>query len=314
MKDVFNFVDIFAGIGGFHLGCAKQGGKCIGACEINEGAREIYKANFGILPHSDVRTLEPIKGIDLLCAGFPCQSHSTIGLRKGFRDPRGKLFDVLCEYIKKTTPKAFLLENVKGLLSSSHGKSFKHIIESLIGLGYKIAYAVLDSQNFNLPQHRERIFIVGSKTVDFDFERLLSFKKQKLLKEVLDSKLGKEELDSLRYDLFKSTDMFDEPVKTKKGFVLRAQLGKFTRKKLFSTDGIVGTITTKTPPPIYDEKRKLVRHLSKNELKKCQGFPASFKFANNASRWVVVDYIGNAVSVNVISHIVSEIKRQGLLN
>lgn len=182
----FTFVDLFAGIGGFHLACQKNYGKCVGACEINLDAQELYKTNYGIVPHDDIRTMDAVKGVDLVCAGFPCQSHSTLGHRLGLKDKRGKLFDILKEFIKNSSPKCFLLENVSGLLSTNEGKTFKYVISSLQKLGYKVSWSVLDSKNFGLPQHRERVYIIGHKDISFDFQGLLAQHKSKFIKDIMD--------------------------------------------------------------------------------------------------------------------------------
>ena len=299
----FTFVDLFSGIGGFHIACTKNGGTCIGACEIDEKARQVYYDNFGIMPHDDINTLQTITKIDLLCAGFPCQSHSTLGLRKGLKDSRGKLFKVLCRYIVYTKPQTILLENVKGLLSSNGGKSFKYIIKSLEQIGYHASWALLDSKNFGLPQHRERVYIVGNLKHTFDFDKLSKFTSHRdnALKHFLDKKKPDE---NLTCNIFKHSKLVLNPKKTRIGFILRSKLSNYTNRKLFSSNGIIGTINTGSPPPIYDERFKLTRHLSKQELKACQGFPPSYKFPPQFSRSDVVHYIGNSVSINVVSRII----------
>jgi DNA (cytosine-5)-methyltransferase 1 len=296
----WTFVDLFAGIGGFHRACAANGGRCVAACEIDDYARECYVENYGVRPHPDIRTMAPIRGVDLVCAGFPCQSHSTLGRRRGMRDARGRLFYDLCRWIRESAPAAFLLENVKGLL-----RSMPRVIEELSELGYTVTWAVLDSRNFSLPQHRERVYIVGMRDVSFDFSRLLAMERRVALRDILDSRVDSE----LDCHIFDGVGLLDPPHKTKSGFVLRAQLSNYTNRKLFSSDGIVGTITTGSPPPIYDEGTRRIRHLSIGELKRCQGFPQSQKFPSNPSRSTVLHYIGNAVSVNVIRAIVKEIRR-----
>lgn len=310
MNETFTFVDLFSGIGGFHIGCVRNGGICKGACEINQEARQIYQDNYQIKPHDDIKTLAPIRNIDLVCAGFPCQSHSTLGLRLGLKDKRGKLFEDLKRFLAASQPRAFLLENVKGLLSSNSGRSFDRVRKSLEEIGYHVSWAVLDTQNFGLPQHRERIYIVGSKEKTFDFDKLKRYAKHKKLYEILDKG---EPNSELRCDIFDKAEIFKKPVETDTGFILRAKLSNFTNRKLFSSNGIIGTIATASPPPIYDERYKMTRHLSKNELKRCQGFPTSFKFSKEMSRSDVVKYIGNAVSVNVIQAIVHEMKKQGVI-
>lgn len=306
---MFNFVDLFAGIGGFHIACQRNGGMCVGACEINADAQKLYTENYGISPHDDIRTMKVLDNVDMLCAGFPCQSHSTLGERLGFDDNRGKLFTHLKNYIKEVQPTAFLLENVKGLLSSNEGKNFKIILSSLKKLGYKVSWTILDSKNFGLPQHRERVFIVGHKNKTFDFSTLLKQSNTKVLNDFLDKTVSGD----LKCDIFKPENLLNVPIKTRMGFVLRAKLSNFTNRKLFSSNGIIGTIATNSPPPIYDERFNMVRHLSKNELKKCQGFPSTFKFPNKCSRTFVVHYIGNAVSVNVVEEIVKEMMLQKLI-
>jgi site-specific DNA-cytosine methylase len=311
MRTPFSFADLFSGIGGFHRGCAARGGECRAACEIDVYAREVYAANYGVVPHDDIRTMAPLEGLDLLCAGFPCQSHSTLGLRKGLGDSRGRLFYDLCRFIERSRPKAFLLENVKGLLESNGGRTFDAIIRQLEGLGYTVAWGVLDSADFGLPQHRERVYIVGCG-VPFDFGRLLATRRRVRLETVLDRAVD----PGLDCAIFEGAPLLDPPKTTACGFVLRAQLSNFTNRKLFSSHGIVGTISTGSPPPIYDEAQKRIRHLSVAELKRCQGFPASHAFPDvggrPVSRSTVVHYIGNAVSVNVIAAIVGEMRRQGL--
>jgi DNA (cytosine-5)-methyltransferase 1 len=306
MEGRFSFADLFAGIGGFHLGCVKNGGECVLACEKDETARKIYESNYGIIPYPDINKLKPQKNIDLVCAGFPCQSHSTLGERLGLKDVRGKLFHKLKHFLHKSQPRAFLLENVKGLLTSNNGESFQYILSSLHDIGYTITWCILDSKNFGLPQHRERVYIVGHKQKQFDFSYLLQAKKQAVIKDIMD----KHPVGDLSCSIFDDAEIFKPPIKTDTGFVLRAKLSNYTNRKLFSSNGIIGTIPTASPPPIYDERVKIARHLSKNELKKCQGFPVSFKFPENLSRSDVVHYIGNAVSVNVIVAIVQELKRQ----
>ena len=328
MVNKFTFIDLFAGIGGFHLGAAAHGGVCITACELNPEGRAIYAANHKVRGgagaiHDDIYTLAPIKNADLVCAGFPCQSHSTLGKRRGLHDKRGKLFVRLCEFIKASKPRAFLLENVKGLMSSTDFE--KSIIKPLEDCGYVVSWSILDAKNFGVPQHRERVFIVGRmrvsagktqaiNTTPFSFKSLAAQKKHKTINNILDAKYKDVyDKENLECTIFDDAEMFKTPHETPTGFVLRAQLSNFTNRKLFSSNGIVGTLATSSPPPIYDERNKIIRHLTKKELKACQGFPASFKFPPNMSRSDVVYYLGNAVCVRVISAIVKEMMIQGVI-
>lgn len=159
----FKFIDLFSGIGGFHYGLAQCGGQCVMASEIEPTAIETYTRNFGLEPRGDVANIEieDIPEFDLLCAGFPCQSFSNVGNRKGLADPRGALIFQVVRILKGCQPKAFLLENVKGLLSHDKGKTIQTIIDELQGCGYKVQYSILEAKDYGVPQMRKRVFIVG---------------------------------------------------------------------------------------------------------------------------------------------------------
>lgn len=172
-KPKFTFIDLFAGMGGFRLAMQAQGGKCIFSSEWNQYAQKTYMANFGDMPFGDI-TKEETKAyipdrFDVLCAGFPCQPFSIAGVSKknslgretGFKDKtQGTLFFDIADIISRHRPKAFYLENVKNLVSHDKGRTFKVITETLEELDYSIHYRVLDGKSF-VPQHRERIMIVG---------------------------------------------------------------------------------------------------------------------------------------------------------
>lgn len=163
----FKFIDLFAGIGGFRLALQNIGGKCVFTSEWNSEAQKTYRENFGEIPFGDI-TKERNKNyipneFDVLCAGFPCQAFSIAGYRKGFSDTRGTLFFDIEQIIEKHKPKAVFLENVKNLVSHDNGNTFKTIIETLEEkLGYKTFAKVLNTATHsNVPQNRERIFIVA---------------------------------------------------------------------------------------------------------------------------------------------------------
>lgn len=163
------FIDLFAGIGGFRLGVEhafKANGmscKCVFSSEIDISAQKSYQANFGELPHGDITKISEndIPDHDLLLAGFPCQPFSIIGKSHGFEDTRGTLFFDIARILAVKKPKTFILENVKRLVSHDNGRTFAKIIEALKNLGYTIEYKILNALDYNLPQKRERIIIVG---------------------------------------------------------------------------------------------------------------------------------------------------------
>lgn len=198
----FTFIDLFAGMGGFRLAMQAQGGKCVFSSEWNKYAQKTYLANFGEMPFGDI-TKEITKSyipqeFDVLCAGFPCQPFSIAGVSKkkslgretGFKDKtQGTLFFDVADIISRHRPKAFFLENVKNLMSHDKGNTFKVIKGTLEELRYSLHYLVMDGQAY-VPQHRERIMIVGFDRDIFHGEEKFSFPEQKQatrsIKEILD--------------------------------------------------------------------------------------------------------------------------------
>ncbi len=163
----FDFIDLFAGIGGFRIALQNLGGKCVFTSEWDKEAQRTYRANFGEVPFGDI-TVEQTKkfipsGFDILCAGFPCQAFSIAGKRGGFEDTRGTLFFDVAEIIKRKQPKAFFLENVKGLRNHDKGKTLETILNVLRNdLGYYVPDPqIINARDFGVPQNRERIYIVG---------------------------------------------------------------------------------------------------------------------------------------------------------
>nr|WP_262896186.1 DNA (cytosine-5-)-methyltransferase [Sphingobacterium faecale] len=182
----FNFIDLFAGIGGFHIAMHSVGGKCVFASEIDKFARITYEHNYRRWSpelfesgnfNKDITDLDldynVIPSFDVLCAGFPCQPFSHAGLKKGFGDTRGTLFFNIEEIVRtkieaankqgnnNLIPKVLFLENVKGLKNHDKGRTFQTIKHSLEELGYEVRAEVLNSRNFGVPQNRERIFIIA---------------------------------------------------------------------------------------------------------------------------------------------------------
>ena len=161
----FTFADLFAGIGGFRIACQSIGGKCVFSSEWDINAQKTYFANFGEMPLGDI-TLPETKAqvpnnLDILCGGFPCQAFSVAGYRKGFQDTRGTLFFDVAEIVKERKPKVVFLENVKNLYTHDDGKTFSVIKSTMEELGYYVFHKVMSPADYaNLPQNRERIFIV----------------------------------------------------------------------------------------------------------------------------------------------------------
>lgn len=162
----FQFIDLFAGVGGFRMALQNLGGACVFSSEWNKHAQETYALNYGERPYGDI-TLEETKSaipsnFDILCGGFPCQAFSIAGYQKGFNETRGTLFFDIADIAKRHQPKVIFLENVKNLLTHDKGNTFKVIQNTLEELGYFVHFQVLNSMTHaNVPQNRERIFIVA---------------------------------------------------------------------------------------------------------------------------------------------------------
>ena len=162
----FTFIDLFAGIGGFRMAFQNLGGKCVFSSEWDDQAKKTYLANYGEVPFGDI-TQERTKGFipndfDILCAGFPCQAFSLAGKRLGFAETRGTLFFDVADILRRHQPKAFFLENVKGLVVHDKGRTLRTILNTLDEVGYDVPDPqIVNAMHFGVPQHRERIYIVG---------------------------------------------------------------------------------------------------------------------------------------------------------
>lgn len=171
----FTFIDLFAGIGGFHIAMHNVGGECVFAAEWDENCRKTYEENFKkISPNifknynninlfaKDITKvdIDSIPKHDVLCAGFPCQPFSQAGYKLGFEDTRGTLFFNVADIVRRKKPKVVFLENVRGLLKHDEGKTFNVIKNTLYELGYSVNYKIIKASDFGLPQHKPRIYII----------------------------------------------------------------------------------------------------------------------------------------------------------
>lgn len=300
-KPNFNFIDLFAGVGGMRIGFEFAGGKCVYTSEWDSNAQKTYEANFGEKPAGDITKVDAsdIPDFDVLLAGFPCQPFSTIGQRAGFKhETQGTLFYDVLRIIEHKRPSSFLLENVKGLVSHDSGKTLKVILESLNLIGYQVQYRVLDAADFGIPQFRKRIYIVG-----FDVKR---FKKeiQFYWPKAANKKVGIGkyiesgiEDHSISKHLQKS--YFDKLDDGRPQIV--TQESDFPVKTLVSTyhkiQRLTGTFVKDGPTG--------VRLLTANECKAIMGFPKNFKIP--VSRTQMYRQMGNSVAVPVVKAIAKEI-------
>ncbi len=158
----YKFIDLFAGIGGFHYALKSFGAECVFASEIDEKASLVYEQNHGLKPFGDITQIDEkdIPKHDILCAGFPCQAFSISGKQKGFEDTRGTLFFDIARIVKEHQPKIVFLENVKNFVKHDKGNTLKIIQNTLENLGYVFFYKVLNTSDFGLPQNRERVYMI----------------------------------------------------------------------------------------------------------------------------------------------------------
>lgn len=323
-KPTFKFVDLFAGIGGIRLAYQNIGGKCVFTSEWDIYSKKTYDANFGEVPFGDITQISEseIPDHDILLGGFPCQPFSIAGVSKknslgrahGFLDEtQGTLFFDVARIIDHKKPKAFMLENVKNLVSHDKGKTFKIIKETLIELGYSIHCKVLDGKHF-VPQHRERIIIVGFKNSVFEGKEQFKFpdlpEPSRAIREIL------EPIVDNKYTLSdKLWNYLQEYAKKHKA------LGNGFGFGMTNLDGISRTMSARYYKDgaeiLIPQEGKNPRRLTPRECARLQGFPDEFlipvsdnqaykQFGNS-----VVTPLIQAVGVNIVNEIlrINELKK-----
>lgn len=279
----FTFIDLFAGIGGIRLAYQNLGGKCVFTSEWDTYSKKTYEANFGEVPFGDITKI-PEKNIpdhDILLAGFPCQPFSIAGVSKknalgrahGFLDEtQGTLFFDVARIIKYKKPKAFMLENVKNLVSHDKGKTFKVITETLKELGYSIHYQILDGKYF-VPQHRERIIIVGFRNSVFKGKETFNFPKMGTAKYVIKDILEPvvDEKYTLSNKLWNYLQEYSKKHKEK---------GNGFGYGLTNLNGISRTMSARYYKDgaeiLIPQEGKNPRRLTPRECARLQGFPNEF--------------------------------------
>lgn len=305
----FSFIDLFAGIGGMRIAFDNAGGHCVYSNEWNKYSQQTYFANFGEQPDGDITQVNEndIPDHDILVAGFPCQPFSIAGVSKknslgretGFADKtQGTLFFDVCRILKRKRPKAFLLENVKNLCSHDKGRTFQVIKESLDELNYKIFYAVIDGQMY-VPQHRERIIIVGFNRDlygdDIEFEFNLTEKNPKpVMRDILDDVVAD------KYTLSDKLWTYLQNYAAK-----HKAAGNGFGYGIAPLDGISRTISARYYKDgseiLIAQEGKNPRRLTPRECARLQGFPESFKIPVSDTQ--AYRQFGNSVVVPLIENI-----------
>lgn len=309
----FSFIDLFAGIGGMRLAFEAAGGKCVYSNEWNKYCQQTYFANFGEQPEGDITKVDAadIPDHDILVAGFPCQPFSIAGVSKknslgrktGFEDKtQGTLFFDVCRILEEKRPKAFLLENVKNLVSHDKGRTFKIILESLDELDYQVFFKVLDGQNY-VPQHRERIIIVGfdrnryGSDIEFDFD-LPPVSQKPVIKDILEI-----EPDN-KYTLSDKLWIYLQNYAAK-----HKAAGNGFGYGIAPLDGISRTMSARYYKDgseiLIEQNGKNPRKLTPRECARLQGFPDTFKIVVSDTQ--AYKQFGNSVVVPLITEIAKKI-------
>lgn len=332
----FQFIDLFAGIGGIRLPFQKSGGKCVFTSEWDKFAKKTYAANFGELPHGDITKIKAseVPSHDLLLAGFPCQAFSQAGLKRGFYDTRGTMFFEIQRILAYHQPKAFLLENVKQLRGHDKGNTLQTILSTLRGsstpeipdnvpmseearaslatrLNYDVDFAVLKASDFGVPQNRERVYIIG-----FNKDKVCEAQQGGLAQRLLDELRKRQSVTCLGDVLFENKTVHNK-------YTLSDRLwnGHLRRKSEHKSKGngfgfslfnrespTCNTISARYYKDgseiLIDQKDigKNPRKLTPRECARIQGFPEEY-YLGAVSDAQLYRQFGNSVAMPVISAI-----------
>lgn len=308
-RAAFTFIDLFAGIGGMRIAYEKAGGHCVYSNEWNKYSQQTYFANFGEQPDGDITKVEAesIPNHDILVAGFPCQPFSIAGVSKkqslgratGFEDKtQGTLFFDICRILKVKRPKAFMLENVKNLKSHDRGRTFKVITEALNELNYEVFHAVLDGQDF-VPQHRERILIIGfdreryGKDIHFSFN-ITPVSPKPVMKDILEKNVDD------KYTLSDKLWTYLQNYASK-----HRAAGNGFGFGIVDSNGISRTLSARYYKDgseiLIKQEGKNPRRLTPRECARLQGFPDSFKIPVSDTQ--AYRQFGNSVVVPLMTNV-----------
>lgn len=306
---MIKIIDLFCGLGGFRIAFEKLGCKCVFSSDIDKYVRETYFNNFGEYPAGDITQIqaEEIPDFDILCGGFPCQPFSTAGKRGGFSDTRGTLFFEVARILKEKQPKAFFLENVRGLTNHDKGNTLSTIMHVLDDIGYDTTYKVINAKNCGHPQNRDRWYCVGFRKdmgVDINsFNFPTKTPLTKTLKDIIQLTASNE------YQITETARKnIDKHIALKEIDVDEITLAYDIRPSRchFSTNGISPCLTAKmgtggnNVPVVVAQNRKL----TEQECLAIMGFPNNYKIGTGYQSY---KQLGNSVVVPVIYQIAIEV-------
>ena len=309
MSEKIRFIDLFAGIGGMRLAFENNGCECVYSSEWNEYAQKTYEANFGDRPDGDITKVEAasIPDHDILVAGFPCQPFSIAGVSKknslgratGFEDKtQGTLFFDVCRILKEKRPRAFMLENVKNLKSHDRGNTFRVIAETLEELDYQVFYQVLDGQMY-VPQHRERILIVGfdrkryGSAIDFAFD-VVQQEPKPVMRDILEANVDSKY--TLSDKLWSYLQAYAEKHKA---------AGNGFGFGIANENGVARTLSARQYKDgseiLIAQEGQNPRKLTPRECARLQGFPDSYKIVVSDTQ--AYKQFGNSVVVPLMQRV-----------
>lgn len=309
----FNFIDLFAGIGGFRLAMRELGGRCVFSSEWDLSCQKTYYANFGETPVGDIQKIDEgdIPDHDILLAGFPCQAFSVAGRKAGFSDTRGTLFFDVARIISKKRPRAFILENVKGLAIHDKGRTLSTILSVLRNdLGYNVpAPKVINAVDFGVPQNRERIFIVGfrdSPSEGFDYPT--GEKKRAKIADILEKRpvdiryyLSQRYMNTLKNHRKRHEykgNGFGYLILENKSIASAIVIGGMGKERNLVADH---RITDMTLYEKSDKNSEFVRMMTPREWARLQGFPEEFRIV--VSNTQAYKQFANSVAVPAVAAI-----------
>lgn len=303
---MFKFIDLFCGIGGFRIALEHLNAECVFSSDIDKYARQTYYDNFNEYPAGDITQINEndIPNHDILCAGFPCQPFSIAGKRLGFNDTRGTLFFDILRIIKAKKPRAFILENVAGIINHDNKKTINTILELLKQENYNIFYEIINATDLGIPQNRKRWYCVG---IDKNYKANFIFPK-KLPKQInLENIIEKKEIKE--YEITKiakeNINKFKDNIINNHDLILAYEIRK--SRCSFKTDKISPCLTAKmgtggnNVPVLVNFNRKL----TEMECLGLMGFPKEYKIKKNYSQ--SYKQIGNSVIVPIIEEIAKEL-------
>lgn len=302
----FRFIDLFCGIGGFHLALSSLGAKCVFASDINKKACDVYERNFKIKPQGDITKIKckDIPSHDILCAGFPCQPFSISGNKKGFEDKNGKLFFEIVRIARFHKPKVIFLENVSNLEAHNGGKTLETIKQKLKSIGYRTFSQVLNASNYDVPQARKRIYIIAFRNSlnikSFTFPQ--TEQHFSCVNDILEQAVNPKYIINRNDIIINDTTVHERSQKLIRiGSVGPGRQGE----RIYSVQGQATTLSSQGGGPggktgIY-KVGEITRILTPRECARVMGFPDSFILAD--SDFDAYTQFGNSVVVNVVQKI-----------